>query len=145
MTRIEFHHGAHDKIEVARRLTVDCLQQGRRVVLYSQDAHLRGLLDRQLWIQPALSFLPHVDANSPLAAETPAVLAGDLDRLPHDDVLVNLDADVPPGFQRFRALIEVVGQDESDRVPARDRYRFYRERGYEIESIALGQGGGNDR
>jgi len=53
----------------------------------------------------------------------------------HDDILINLRVQHPPFFSRFRRLIELVGQDESDKVEARTRYRFYRDRGYEIKSF----------
>jgi DNA polymerase-3 subunit chi len=37
-------------------------------------------------------------------------------------------------------LIEIVGADEADKVLARDRYKFYRDRGYELRSYdALGK------
>jgi hypothetical protein len=45
-------------------------------------------------------------------------------------VLVNLGGDLPPGFSRFDRLIEIVGTDETDRIPARERFKFYRDRGY---------------
>jgi len=57
------------------------------------------------------------------------------EQLIHDDVLVNLQAQHPPFFSRFRRLIEIVGVDEEDKAAARIRYRFYRDRGYEIKSF----------
>ena len=44
-------------------------------------------------------------------------------------------------FSRFRRLIEIVGADEVDKAQARIRYKFYRDRGYEIKSYdAAGKG-----
>ena len=37
------------------------------------------------------------------------------------------------------ALIEIVSLDEEDRAQARDRFRFYRDRGYEIRTHDLSQ------
>ncbi|RDJ93817.1 DNA polymerase III subunit chi, partial [Lacticaseibacillus rhamnosus] len=42
-------------------------------------------------------------------------------------------------FSRFQRLVEIVGTDASDRQAARERYRFYRDRGYEIRTHQLGE------
>jgi DNA polymerase-3 subunit chi len=47
----------------------------------------------------------------------------------------------PVFFSRFRRLIEIVGLDEADKAKARIRYKFYRDRGYEIKNYdAAGKG-----
>ena len=48
------------------------------------------------------------------------------------EVLVNLGQTTPTGFARFERLIEVVGLDQADREPGRERWRFYRDRGYQV-------------
>ncbi len=52
--------------------------------------------------------------------------------LPHDDVLLNLRAIGPPFFGRFQRLIEIVSRDDDRPARARERFRFYRDRGYQI-------------
>jgi DNA polymerase-3 subunit chi len=59
------------------------------------------------------------------------------ERLLHDEVLLNLRPEWPPFFSRFQRLIEIVSLDERDRVDARERFRFYRERGSEIRTHDL--------
>jgi DNA polymerase-3 subunit chi len=51
---------------------------------------------------------------------------------PHQEVLVNLGGAVPEGFERFERLIELVSQEESDRLQARTRWKHYADRGYAI-------------
>jgi DNA polymerase-3 subunit chi len=51
-----------------------------------------------------------------------------------DDVLINLQAQHPPFFSRFRHLIEIVSMDEADKVAARVRFKFYKDRGYAIKT-----------
>jgi DNA polymerase-3 subunit chi len=92
-----------------------------------------------LWTQSALGFIPHCRADSPLAAETPILITDNLDQLPQDDRLMNLSQIVPPGFSRFQSLIEVVGRDEADRDSARERVKFYKDRGYEVRYFDLGE------
>jgi DNA polymerase III subunit chi len=47
-------------------------------------------------------------------------------------VLVNLHPEPPPFFSRFERLAEIVGASEDDLLAGRARFRFYRERGYDM-------------
>ncbi len=136
MTRVEFHHDAADKVGVACRLASEFYRAGRQVVVYAPEAAVAQRFDLALWTNAALDFVPHVSSNNPHAAQTPIVICQDLGHTPHDDILVNLDGDLPPGFARFRQLIEIVGRSEEDKLPARKRYMFYRERGYDLGSVS---------
>jgi len=57
----------------------------------------------------------------------------------HEQILVNLCAESPAAFSRFERLIEIVSLEEADRDRARERYRFYKDRGYEIRTHNLNQ------
>ena len=48
-------------------------------------------------------------------------------------MLVNLHAEPPPFFSRFERLAEIVGVDDAA-AAGRERYKFYRERGYELRA-----------
>lgn len=139
MTRIDFYHDAPDKLQTAARIVAKAFGQGQRVLLFAPDRALAERIDRLLWSQPPTGFLPHCRDDSPLAAETPVLISGRLDPIAHEEVLINLDAAVPPGFSRFQRLIEIVGRDEADKAPARERYRFYLDRGYAISRHNLGE------
>jgi len=52
-------------------------------------------------------------------------------------VLLNLDDAPPPFFTRFTRLLEVVSTEENDRAKARERFGFYRDRGYAINNYDL--------
>jgi DNA polymerase III subunit chi len=137
VTSIDFYHGASDKVQAACRLIGELHAQGRKVLVYAPAENLAERLDHQLWVQPATGFLPHCRVGAALAAETPVVIGGSLDDAIHHDVLINLDGDLPPAFSRFERLLEIVGTDEADRGPARERFKFYRDRGYAITAHDL--------
>ncbi len=137
MTRIDFYHGAADKVAAACRLLNEFYQDGRRVMVYAPDEALAARLDTLLWSQPATGFLPHCRLNSPLATETPIIIGAQLEQAPHHDVLINLDGELPPSFSRFEQLVEIVGNDDADRAPARVRFKFYRDRGYAMQAHNL--------
>jgi DNA polymerase-3 subunit chi len=137
LTRIDFYLGADDRLRVACRLAAKALAQQLRVLVYAPDGDTAAAIDRLLWTTPAIGFVPHVMAGHRLAAETPVVIARGVEDTAHDEVLVNLAAEWPPAFARFRRLVEIVARDEDDKRAARDRYRFYRDRGYEIHTHRL--------
>ena len=72
-----------------------------------------------------------------LAGRTPVILCSEPADTPHTDVLVNLSGRTPPFFSRFERMVEVVTPDEPDRAGARERWRFYCDRGYPLESHDL--------
>jgi DNA polymerase-3 subunit chi len=132
VTRIDFYSNADPKLLVACQLAAKAVQQQLRVLIFSPDEALARQMDRQLWTWQATGFLPHCFVNDPLAAETPVLIATSDEQLPHDQVLMNLSDASPPAFSRFQRLIELVGTDENDKQSGRARFRFYRDRGYEI-------------
>ena len=50
------------------------------------------------------------------------------------EVLINLDSDVPLFFSRFERVAEILDQDPQTRQKGRERYRFYRDRGYDLNT-----------
>jgi len=137
MTQIDFYTHVGNKLNVACRLATKAHSQGLRVAVLCADAATAQSVDRLLWTTSPLAFVPHCQAAHPLAARTPVVI--DHEGLPpsHDEVLLNLRAEWPPVFSRFQRLIEIVSQDDADRAGARERYKFYRDRGYEIRTHDL--------
>lgn len=140
MTRISFLHGAPDRIQSAARWLHQAWSERRTVLVYVPDAEQAAQLDRILWTQPALSFVPHCRADAALATETPILLTDRLDAPPQDNCLLNLSNELPPTFSRFEHLVEIVSIDDGDRLPARERFKFYRERGYAIENRDISGG-----
>jgi DNA polymerase-3 subunit chi len=137
MTRIDFYVDAEDRLRVACRLAAKAVAQQLRVLVYAPDGEVAAALDRLMWTTPAIGFVPHVMAEHRLATETPVVIARGPTELPHDEVLVNFAHESPQSFARFHRLVEIVSRDEDDRQAARARYRFYRDRGYEIRTHSL--------
>lgn len=135
MTRVDFHFNAQDKLFYACRLLRKAWGTGARVVVTGEPDLLRDL-DVELWKFSPLDFIPHCyrTADEKLLARTPVVLADSPRTAPHQEVLVNLGAEVPDGFERFERLIEVVTEDPDDRQRARARWRHYKDRGYAVEA-----------
>jgi DNA polymerase-3 subunit chi len=134
MTEVAFHFNVPDKVAYACRLLRKVLRRNAQVVV-SGTPELMDLLDKALWTLAPHEFLPHCRASAApaLLAASPIVLAAPDEPVPHQDVLVNLGDEVPPGFGRFARLIEVVSRDDmDDRARARLRWKHYADRGYAL-------------
>ena len=131
MTRIDFYRYAQDKVRFACRLAAKAHSQSSRMVIYGTREVLQDL-DRTLWTFQATTFVPHCFVEAAVADETPVILAASGDALPHHDVLLNLGDEWPPFFASFERLLEIVGAEDDDKARARERYAFYKKRGYDI-------------
>ncbi len=148
MTHISFLHGAADRIQSAAQWLQQALNDRhaatrpiRSILVFVPDADQAARLDRILWTQPPLSFLPHCWVDSPLATATPILLTASLDDAsPALDCLLNLGNTLPETFARFEHLVEIVSTDDADRLPARERFKFYRDRGYAVDSRDIAGG-----
>lgn len=148
MTRISFLHGAADRIQSAAQWLHQAWNERhtssrpfRSILVYVPDADHVARLDRILWTQPPLSFLPHCRVDSPLASATPLLLSTSLDeKTPIADCLLNLGNTLPETYARFEHLVEIVSTVDADRLPARERYKFYRDRGYAVDSRDIAGG-----
>jgi DNA polymerase III subunit chi len=137
MTRIDFHTNVGDPLAYACRLARKAYASGKPVVVLAEPQRLAAF-DEQLWTFEPLEFIPHCMAQNPLANDTPVVLTSNLDEAPHHHVLVNLGAPMSAQFARFERLVEIVGSDGDELAAGRERYRFYRDRGYAIETHKQG-------
>lgn len=137
MTRIQFYHNTPDRLALACELAANAHTGGRRVAIRVPDVAFARRLDQQLWTSAPLAFVPHVMVESPLAAETPVVIgAADTNPAwPHADLLFNLAEDVPPGFEHFRAVVEIIGQTEAEKAPARARWMHYKKNEHPLKAF----------
>lgn len=134
MTEVAFHFNAPDKLAYACRFARKMLRSENRLVITAAQPVLDEL-DGLLWNMAPHDFVAHGHQGSTahVLAASPVVLMADPRQAPHHEVLLNLGAAVPLGFEGFGRLIEVVSaSDEADRQEARLRWRYYAQQGYPI-------------
>jgi DNA polymerase-3 subunit chi len=132
VTTIDFYTSVADPLRFVAKLVTKAYRSHGCVRVLTSDPDATTALDRLLWSEPQQSFLPHCRLASPIASETPVLVDHVLEHAGPVEVLVNLHRDPPPFFSRFERLAEVVGADEASLAAGRLRYRFYKERGYEL-------------
>ena len=134
MTRVEFFFNVKDKHQKIADLSEKFLLKGLKLMVFVSNAEAVALTQSYLWQQPA-SFLPNLSLGDELAEVTPIIVDCERDDLVHDEVLINFQHPHPPFFSRFKRLVEIVGIDEADKDEARVRFKFYRDRGYQITVV----------
>ncbi|MGH8801960.1 MAG: DNA polymerase III subunit chi [Casimicrobiaceae bacterium] len=134
MTAIDFYSHVADPLRLAAKLVARAVEQHGSARVLTADAAATAALDRILWQEPQVSFLPHCRLGHPEANETPVLIDDTREHAGPAAVLINLHPEPAPFFSRFERLIEIVGVQEQELATGRARFRFYRERGYAIRN-----------
>lgn len=124
------------RLRFACRLVEKAWQKRHRVRVQFDPGGELEAFDDLLWTYADRSFVPHhrLGAGGPAPGNAPApVVIADTDEADggDGDLVVNLAQSVPPHFDRFERIAEVVDADEARRQRGRERFRLYRERGIE--------------
>ena len=135
MTKIRFYTDVTDQLALMHHLVAQALSRQRHVTIYVPDRERAMQLSDCLWQHEGDSFFPNVLADAAHAALTPVQLAWQPDQIRQDDLLFNCQATLPKFFSRFRHVFELIGTDETEKAAARQRWAFYRDRGYEIQHM----------
>ena len=136
MTKIDFYTGSEDRLRTACQLSHKAMQNGLRVLLHAPDDTTADKLDKLLWHFPATAFMPHCHSHEADASTMPVVI-GHGEAFPHSELLISLHNECVTFFSRFERVIEIVGNDAEDAKLGRARFKFYRDRGYEITHTDL--------
>jgi DNA polymerase-3 subunit chi len=139
MTTIDFYTHVDDRLAVAAKLVGKALARHGSVRVLTADANATDAVDRLLWTSPPTGFVPHCRVGSALAPETPVWVDHVLEHNGPAAVLVNLHSEPPPFFSRFERLVEIIGADPDEAAAGRERFRFYRTRGYEMRTHNLSE------
>ena len=141
MTRVDFYILQDSQPQAQPlftcRLTEKAYKQGHRVYIHTESPGQLKQLDDLMWTFRSGSFLPHAIYAGGDTGGQPVLLGQDVEPEGSDDVLINLSGKVPPFFSRFNRVVEPVAADDNARAAARERYRFYQDRGYTLKTHNL--------
>ncbi len=146
MPRVDFYVLASAdpaaRLRFACRLVEKAWLREHRVRVQLDPGGDGAAFDDLLWTFADRSFVPHerlaADGGPPGQA-APVVIADGDDKGPTDrDMLVNLAASVPAGYQGYARVAEIVDADDQRRKSGRERFRFYREQGIEPQTHEMG-------
>ena len=143
MTRVDFYLtqdlSAQQRNFTACRLIEKVFRLGHHVYIHTDDDEQAKQLDDLLWTFHNISFVPHccAEVNSSTANYSKVVIGQQHHLDAKHDVLINLASEIPVFFTRFERVAEIVGGQDVEREASRERFRFYRDRGYALETHQL--------
>lgn len=147
MTRVDFYllsAAAGNTVAAVCRLCEKAVTAGNRLYLHTPDGGLADEVDGALWSFKQGGFIAH-ERHTGAAIEDPQppVLIGAIEPpATHRGVMINLGDEVPDWFSSFERVLEVVPEDAALRAKSRERFRYYRERGYELKTYEQTAEGG---
>jgi DNA polymerase-3 subunit chi len=133
MPKIDFHILQTTSSQQAWLFTCQLIEKNytaqQRIYIHTSSKEDAERFDALLWTYKDDSFIPHQlhDPNS----LTP-VQIGYSPNVPAYPLLINLSKEPPPSYQSSQHLIEIVFSDPTVQQLARERYKQYRDQGYEI-------------
>lgn len=147
MTRVDFYlltASSGNAVLTVCRLCEKAAAAGLRIFVRAPDAGTADEVDGGLWSFRQGGFVAHErHTGAAIEPPLPPVLIGLADPPEtHRAILVNLGADVPPWFSSFERVLEVVPEDVALRAASRERFRFYKDRGYDINTFEQNAAGG---
>lgn len=146
MTLIDFYILENSKPNarqlLACKIAEKAYKQGRKIYIHTESEQQTSAMDKLLWTFRGGSFIPHFAiSQSELTEkndkETPVLIGHEAEPKCIPDVLINLSHDVPGFFSRFERVAELVTEDATQKQKGRERYKYYRDRGYELRNHTL--------
>lgn len=141
MTKVDFYvldpNASGDRYHLACRVAEKARRAGRRVLIHTPIAAECKHMDNLFWTLWEQSFIPHGVLGKDEPKINPILIGdGSSDESEHE-VLINLASEVPVFFSRFERLIECVDHDDAVKTAGRERFRFYREHGYPLQTHTI--------
>ena len=120
------------------RLADKAYRMKHPVYIHTESEQHATHMDDLLWTFSQGSFLPHALSHQ-ITDNAPPIVIGHSSELstiiqPNAAVLINMASDVPLFFSHFERVAEIIDQSPEQKQIGRERYRFYRDRGYELQS-----------
>ena len=132
MTNIKFFFNVENKIELICSILPERLNKKRNSLIYCLDNIQLNLLSDQLWGNSLESFFPHEENNNHHFSK---IILSNKNIEWMDDTIINISSQMVDGFNRYLNLFEIVSTDEEDKKLARIRFQYFKDRGYNIQSI----------
>jgi DNA polymerase III subunit chi len=108
---------------------------GHRSYVHLASEIVARELDNFMWTFRDRSFLPHCLAGDDVQA--PIHLGFGQEPAEDFHLLINLSPQIPGFFSRFERVAEVLDANDEIRAQGRERFRFYKDRGYPLETHKL--------
>ncbi len=116
-------------LRTACRIAEKAHQAGLRVHIQTDSDSDTDKLDTLLWTFRDRSFIPH-EIHSPSTAICPVTIGAE-NGPAEAEMLINVSHQIPENIEHFQRIAEIIDNRTESIHAGRERYRFYREQGYE--------------
>jgi DNA polymerase-3 subunit chi len=141
MTRVSFYvlKGEQEQARqlFACRLAEKAYKLGHEVFIHTRDQQHSEQIDQALWSFRADSFVPHQVNTNDITQQTPILIGHDSEPPRLMNLLINLDEKQPMFFSQFERVAELINDQQNIKLAGRERYQFYKQRGYELETFKI--------
>jgi DNA polymerase-3 subunit chi len=141
MSRVDFYvltnNVTEGKLRFTCRLVHKIYNLGKSAYIHAASEDQAQRLDDLMWTFDQSSFLPHGRHADSYGDEPQApIMIGHEppSEVQSADVLISLLESAPVYADRFDRVAELVDNDPQEKQSARERFRQYRERGFELET-----------
>lgn len=134
MTRVDFYilPKLMDMNHFACSIATKAWHKGNLVHIHTKSKQNANLIDELLWVFRDVSFIPHEIYDDVSSVSSPVTIGFDLKHPTNSEVIVNLDDKIPAFISCFKRVVEIVGEEEDNKIIARQRYKQYRNYNFEI-------------
>jgi DNA polymerase-3 subunit chi len=154
MSQIDFYilaeNSSRNIDQIICRLCEKALTQSLNVLIYTQSTTQAQQLDHLLWSFKNNSFIAHKDLLNLSESEQntittsffyPVIITNNSRSFSQQSnqptqqsyqLLINLSAEIPPNFEQFPRIAEMIDKHSNEKNLARNRYRYYRQKGHHL-------------
>lgn len=116
-------------------LAADAWRLGKKVLIACADEQQALLIDELLWQRDPAQFVPHNLSGEAGRVMTPVEICWpDKRNSQRRDLLISLLPNVPDFALLFPQVIEFVPTNEQLKILARERYKYYRQLGWQLST-----------
>lgn len=139
MKQVQFYVLTQDNIyEHTCDLAAKAWRLGKRVLIACETEQQAFEIDERLWAREPDSFVPHNLSGEVTQYATPIEISWKGKRnAQRRDLLISLQQDIPEYVVSFTQVIEFVPIHEADKTQARERYKQYRQMGWQLSTETL--------
>ncbi|MGF7432231.1 DNA polymerase III subunit chi [Pasteurella bettyae] len=114
-------------------LAADAWRLGKKVLIACETEQQALDLDEALWQRDPEQFVPHNLSGEITQFATPIEISWKGKRnAQRRDLLISLQREIPDFIASFNQVIDFVPTDEAEKAQARERYKQYRQMGWQL-------------
>ncbi|CEG57948.1 DNA polymerase III subunit chi [Legionella fallonii] len=139
--RVDFYLLASDQPDalwlVACRLLEKAYKRNHKVYVHCGSQNDAEFLDDLLWSFRDDSFIPHNLIGEGPEPPPPIQIGFGKEPRGFNDILLNLAPEIPAFHSKFKRVMELVSNQETEKEQSRIHYKEYRAKGYELHTHHL--------